>query len=160
MHQDVDFYNDGAVKKGTLAEDTKLRPVGWQNNAVDMENAGFVEFKGKSIVSFTPDGEVTNCTVKEPLKWKDNGVEIEVIKYSDNEILIRKSFLTAFMSARQMNLFLFFENTRHKITDECLADEHVNEEFISYTRYWGGSYVDGYKTFTRVLGKKLFYCLV
>ena len=89
----------------------------------------------------------------------DNGVEIEVIKYSDNEILIRKSFLTAFMSARQMNLFLFFENTRHKITDECLADEHVNEEFISYTRYWGGSYVEGYKTFTRVLGKKLFYCL-
>ena len=33
----LDFYNDGAVKKGTLAEDTKLRPVGWQNNAVDME---------------------------------------------------------------------------------------------------------------------------
>ena len=74
----VGFYDDGAVKMGTLAEDTKLRPVGWQNNAVDMENAGFVEFKGKSIVSFTPDGEVTNCTVKEPLKWKDNGVEIEL----------------------------------------------------------------------------------
>ena len=89
----------------------------------------------------------------------DNGTEIEVIKYSESEILIRKSFLTAFMSARQMNLLLFFENTRHTITDTCLTDEHVNEEHISYTRYWGSSYVNGYKTFTRVLGKKLFYCL-
>ncbi|MCO8083544.1 hypothetical protein [Acinetobacter lwoffii] len=89
----------------------------------------------------------------------DNGIEIEVIKYSDNEILIRKSFLTAFMSARQMNLLLFFENTRHKITDESLTDEHVNERFISYTRFWDRSYVDGYKIFTRVLGKKLFHCL-
>lgn len=89
----------------------------------------------------------------------DNGTEIEVIKYSESEILIRKSFLTAFMSAKQMNLLLFFENTRHTITDTCLTDEHVNEEHISYTRYWGSSYVNGYKTFTRVLGKKLFYCL-
>lgn len=89
----------------------------------------------------------------------DNGMEIEVIKYSDSEILVRKSFLTAFMSARQMNLLLFFEKTRHTITDTCLTDEYVNEERISYARYWGSSYVSGYKIFTRVLGKKLFYCL-
>ena len=63
---------------GTLAEDTKLRPVGWQNNAIDMENAGFVEFKAKSTVSLTPAGEVTSCTTKEALKWKNNGLEIEL----------------------------------------------------------------------------------
>lgn len=74
----LDFYDSGAVKMGTLAEDTKLRPVGWQNNAVDMENAGFVEFKAKSTVSLTPNGEVTNCTVKDALKWKNNGIEIEL----------------------------------------------------------------------------------
>lgn len=89
----------------------------------------------------------------------DNGVEIDVIKYSDNEIVIRKSFLMAFMSARQMNLLLFFENTRHKITSERWADENVSEEFIRYTRYWDNSYIDGYNTFTRVVGKKLFRCL-
>lgn len=74
----LDFYDNGAVKMGTLAEDTKLRPVGWQNNAIDMENAGFVEFKAKSTVSLTPAGEVTSCTTKEALKWKNNGLEIEL----------------------------------------------------------------------------------
>ena len=76
----------------------------------------------------------------------------------DDEILIRKSFLKAFMSARQMNLLLFFENSRHKITSERLPDEHVNDPFVSYTRFWDSSYVEGYSTFTRVLGKKLFNC--
>lgn len=89
----------------------------------------------------------------------DNGIEIDVIKYSDNEIVIRKSFLNAFMSARQMNLLLFFEKSRHKIRSERLPDEYVNEHNVSYTRFWDSSYVDGFNIFTRVLGKKLFYCL-
>ncbi|MCW4152769.1 hypothetical protein OM427_24960 [Halomonas sp. 18H] len=88
----------------------------------------------------------------------DNGNEIQVVRYSDDEILIRKSFLKAFMSARQMNLLLFFENSRHKVTSERLPDEHVNDPFVSYTRFWDSSYVEGYSTFTRVLGKKLFNC--
>lgn len=88
----------------------------------------------------------------------NNGTEIDVIKYSDYEILIRKPFLAAFMSARQMNLLLFFENSRHKTSDERFSDEHVNEPLLSYTRFWDSSYVDGYSTFTRVLGKKLFCC--
>lgn len=88
----------------------------------------------------------------------DNGVEVDVVKYSDDEIVIRKSFLNAFMSAKQMNLLLFFENSRHKATNEQLPDEHVNEYNVSYTRFWDSSYVDGFNTFTRVLGKKLFYC--
>jgi len=89
----------------------------------------------------------------------DNGVEIDVIKYSSNKIVIRKSFLNAFMSAKQMNLLLFFENSRHKVTSERLPDEHVNEPCVSYTRFWDSSYVNGFNTFTRVLGKKLFCCL-
>nr|WP_319396602.1 hypothetical protein [uncultured Desulfobacter sp.] len=89
----------------------------------------------------------------------ENGSEIEVIKYSENEILIRKSFLTAFMCARQFNLLLFFENSRHKTTNDRLPDERVNEPLISYHRFWDSSYVDGFSTFTRVIGKKLLYCL-
>ncbi len=45
------------------------------------------------------------------------------------------------MSARQMNLLLFFENSRHKEGNERLADEHVNEAAISFTRFWDNSYV-------------------
>ena len=89
----------------------------------------------------------------------ENGSEIDVIKYSENETLIRKSFLSAFMSARQLNLLLYFENSRHKKGNERLADEHVNESAISYTRFWDDSYVKGFDTFTRVLGKKLYRCL-
>ncbi len=89
----------------------------------------------------------------------DNGVEIDVIKYSEKETVIRKSFLRAFMSAKQMNLLLFFENSRHKKGHERLPDEHVNESVISFTRFWDSSYVKGFDTFTRVLGKKLFRCL-
>lgn len=72
----LDFYDNGAVKAGTLSEATKLRPVGWQNNAVDMENIGFVEFKAKSVVNFTQNGEVISCTLKDAIKWKNNGTEI------------------------------------------------------------------------------------
>ena len=75
---ELHFYDNGAVKKGTLAEDTKLHPVGWQNNATDMENAGFVEFKEKSVVNLTPTGEVTSCKLKKALKWKNEGQEIEL----------------------------------------------------------------------------------
>lgn len=89
----------------------------------------------------------------------ENGTEIDVIKYSEKETVIRKSFLRAFMSAKQMNLLLFFENSRHKKGSERLVDEHVNEPAISYTRFWDSSYVKGFNTFTRVLGKKLFRCL-
>ena len=89
----------------------------------------------------------------------ENGVEIDVIKYSEKEIVIRNSFLRAFMSAKQMNLLLFFENSRHKKGRERLADEKANELAISFTRFWDNSYVEGFDTFTRVLGKKLFQCL-
>ncbi|WP_312605290.1 hypothetical protein [Kosakonia cowanii] len=89
----------------------------------------------------------------------ENGVEIDVIKYSEQEIVIRKSFLRAFMSAKQMNLLLFFENSRHKKGSEKLVDERINEPFISFTRFWDNSYIKGFDTFTRVLGKKLFKCL-
>ena len=88
----------------------------------------------------------------------DNGGEIEVIRYSDKEIVIRKSFLTAFMSARQMDFLLFFEKTRHENANEISPDEDVKEQFISFTRYDGASYVNGYSTFSRVLGKKVFFC--
>lgn len=75
---ELHFYDNGAVKTGTLSENTKLHPVGWENNSIDMENAGFVEFKAKSVVNLTPTGEVTSCTLKKALKWKNEGQGIEL----------------------------------------------------------------------------------
>lgn len=49
---------------GTLEEDTKLRPIGWQNNAVDLDNAGFVEFKAKTEINFSIDGYVLKGSPK------------------------------------------------------------------------------------------------
>lgn len=71
----VGFYDDGAVKMGTLAENTKLRPIGWQNNAVDLDNAGFVEFKAKTEINFSIDGYVLKGSPKKALIWKNNGID-------------------------------------------------------------------------------------
>ncbi|MBD1918075.1 MULTISPECIES: hypothetical protein [Cyanophyceae] len=90
--------------------------------------------------------------------YDENGTEIEVIRYSDSEFSIRKSFLSAFMSARQYNLLLFFEKTRHENNVFRQRDEVSFGSLVSYTRYWDNSYVKGFSTFTRICGKKLFYC--
>ena len=43
-----------------------------------MSNAGFAAFTKETLITFTPEGEVTSCTLKEPLKWKNNGTEIMI----------------------------------------------------------------------------------
>lgn len=78
----IDFYDNGAVKLGTLAEDTKLRPVGWQQNAVADESAGFVEFAAKSSVGFTADGEVTAGTPKSVCCGKITVVKLNLLTVS------------------------------------------------------------------------------
>lgn len=86
-----------------------------------------------------------------------NGKLIDVIRYSKTEITIRPSFLKAFMSAKQMNLLLFFESTFH-FNDDFEKEEIIKNENIRYDKYSGNSYVKGYQNFTRVVGKKLFKC--
>jgi hypothetical protein len=88
----------------------------------------------------------------------DNGKEIEVIRYSKKEIVIRASFLKAFMAAKQMNLLLFFESTFH-FNEKFDNEEIIKKDSIRYDKYSNDSYVKGYKNFTRVVGKKLIECL-
>ena len=64
------FYQTGAVQTATLANDTSLRPVGWENNT-NNGNAGFVKFKGGTEISFTQDGYVTNGTLDEATTWQN-----------------------------------------------------------------------------------------
>jgi len=87
----------------------------------------------------------------------DNGKEIEVIRYSEQEITIRSSFLKAFMSAKQMHLLLFFESTFH-FNENFDKEEIIKKDHIRYDKFSDDSYVKGYQNFTRVVGKKLFNC--
>ena len=65
---ELSFYANGRVKKGTLAEATKLRPIGWQYNLQD-EGAGFVEFKGGTAISFDEAGLVSAGTLNKKTLW-------------------------------------------------------------------------------------------
>lgn len=62
------FYPNGKIKNGTLAEATKLRPLGWKHNLAD-ESAGFVEFKSGSSISFDENGLVTLGTLNKKTLW-------------------------------------------------------------------------------------------
>ncbi|HIU64767.1 MAG TPA: hypothetical protein IAB06_07030 [Candidatus Avacidaminococcus intestinavium] len=74
----------GTLKEGTLAADTNLRPIGWQNNlGENKEQAGFLKFKSKSRVAFTEDGLVVLGTIKEKTTWQQpdgSVVELEAGK--------------------------------------------------------------------------------
>ena len=62
------FDTNGRVITGTLAEATKLRPLGWQHNLKD-ESAGFVEFKSGTDISFDATGLVTNGSLNKKTLW-------------------------------------------------------------------------------------------
>lgn len=91
------------------------------------------------------------------LIFDDAGDEIEVVKFTDNEVKIRRRFLRSFMAARQMNLLLYFELTRH-FTNRAAYSSDESSEYLTYTIYSGDSYSDCYTSFSRILGKKLILC--
>ncbi len=64
----LSFFPNGRVKSGVLAENTKLRPVGWHNNLAD-ESSGFVEFKSGMRVTFDIDGLVTQGSLTKKTLW-------------------------------------------------------------------------------------------
>lgn len=61
------------------------------------------------------------------------------------------------MTATQMHLLLYFELTRHFRSSQAISD-NVQSDNVCATRYSGKSYVKGYISFVRVLGKKLIRC--
>lgn len=91
------------------------------------------------------------------LAFDDAGDEVEVIKVTQQEVKIRRSYLRSFMAAKQMHLLLFFELTKHfKERMDFTADE--SNERMTYTIYSGESYSKGYESFSRILGKKIIRC--
>jgi hypothetical protein len=85
------------------------------------------------------------------------GDEVEVIKVTNNEVKIRRRFLRSFMAAKQMNLLLYFELTRHFKHRATFSYDQKNDT-LTYTIYSGDSYSDGFLSFSRILGKKLIFC--
>lgn len=64
----LSFYPDGRVRSGVLAENTKLRPVGWKKNLTD-EGNGFIEFKSGMRITFDADGLVTQGSLSKKTLW-------------------------------------------------------------------------------------------
>jgi hypothetical protein len=89
--------------------------------------------------------------------FDDSGDELEVVKVTEEEILVRKSYLKSFMAASQMNFLLYFEITRHFVKPERFEQEHVSSN-LNYVIFSGSSYVKGYHSFVRLRGKKLINC--
>lgn len=91
------------------------------------------------------------------ISFDDSGDEIEVIKVTSNEVRIRRRFLYSFMAAKQMNLLLYFELTKHfRYRQNFSCDQR--SDTLNYTIYSGDSYSSGFVSFSRILGKKLITC--
>ncbi len=65
------FDDEGQIVAGTLADDTRLRPVGWKQGHTDAASAGFLMFKGNRAIEFDADGYVISDTLKEAAAWKN-----------------------------------------------------------------------------------------
>lgn len=91
------------------------------------------------------------------ITFDEAGDEEEVIKVINNEVKIRRRYLRSFMAARQMNLLLYFELTRHYMDTKTFLSEEKNEK-LKYTIFSGELYSKGYESFSRILGKKLIRC--
>jgi len=91
------FYESGVVHYGVLDEDTNLRPIGWINNIIAEDSAGFVKFSAKKKIEFNEYGEVISGTLKEPLKWHSpDGLVVEftantVVNFDEQGAVSEKS---------------------------------------------------------------------
>lgn len=89
--------------------------------------------------------------------YDEAGDEVLVLSVSRDEVRVRRSYLRAFMAAVQMDLLLYFERTEHFLATAAVSDSHRSSS-ITWDRYSGESYSNGYNTFVRALGKKLLPC--
>lgn len=89
--------------------------------------------------------------------FDESGDEVEVIKFSEEEIFVRKSYLKSFMAATQMNLLLFFQVTRHFAKPAGCEEDHESDN-LNYAIFSGSSYKTGYTNSVTLRGKKLINC--
>ncbi len=98
------------------------------------------------------------------ITFDESGEEIDVIICSEEEIKIRKRYLKEFMSAKQMDLLLFFDITQFDSVSEsehidlsAYSEQNSSNSFI-YTRNAGHLSLGDNRIFSRLLGKKVVFC--
>ncbi len=89
--------------------------------------------------------------------FDDAGDEIDVIKFSSDEVKVRKSYLHSFIAATQMDLLLYFELVRYFKEDiHIKIEEDEKSDCLCFSKHSGdSSFTSEYKSFVRVIGKKL-----
>ena len=90
--------------------------------------------------------------------YDDNGDEIDVVKISNNKVIVRKGFLQSYLAAKQMDFVMNFELTKHHDLVDSYSEDIVSES-LTYTIYSNKGYKEPYQSFSRILGKKLINCL-
>ena len=89
--------------------------------------------------------------------YDDNGDELDVVKITSEHVLVRRGFLQSFLAAKQMDLIVNFELTQHHDLSDCYSEDTISNSF-SCTAYSGEGYEASFKSFSRMLGKKLIGC--
>lgn len=90
--------------------------------------------------------------------YDENGDELDVVKMTEEEVLVRRSFLQSFLAAKQMDLLVQFELTQHHDLSDNYSEDSISESF-SYTAYSGKAYQAPFKSFSRMIGKRLLSCM-
>lgn len=86
--------------------------------------------------------------------FDDAAERIDVIKFNQEKIDIRRTYLRSYLAAIQHDLLLFFSVDRHFRTNVSLSEDLSSPE-LTYAIYSGKAYVKGYTSFIRINGKKL-----
>lgn len=89
--------------------------------------------------------------------FDDSGDELEIIKISEKQVQIRRNNIRTFIAAKQMHLLLYFEVTKH-FKDKTNFSADFKDSSLIYKIYSGDSYLKGYASFSRILGKKMIRC--
>jgi hypothetical protein len=98
-----------------------------------------------------------DSTCSKYFSFCESGDEVEVVRVTESEVQVRRRYLNSFMAAKQVNLLLFFETTRHFEAASYFSDEQSTSSYC-YRVYSGNSYAKGFKSFSRICGKKIIRC--
>lgn len=91
------------------------------------------------------------------IAFDESGDEVDVIKIKPDHVQIRRHYLSMFMAAKQMHLLLYFDTFRRFSHEEKFTVNEKSQNLI-YSIYSEECHLKGFKSFSRVLGKKLIQC--
>lgn len=89
------------------------------------------------------------------IAFDDAGDEVDVIKFSSDEVKVRKSYLNSFLAATQMDLLLYFDLVRY-FKENVQIEENEQSDYLHFSkRSMNCDFNGNYKSLVSVHGKKL-----